>query len=271
MTQSLPILRPLPRRASEINAPHNDPSSPSTPTNELYDSSTLDNVTFDDEAPSRTRSILNLTSSTLYGIYSLGENGGTREGINTPWGIGSATPQSPQSSHRVSIDDKRPSVIGAYEKSQPQDVNTYCYSTNGGGVLPVALRTILLFGFGIAYGAIVTHLHDNQQLAPVKVEGIKNYSWPYLTFWGVTGVALGSLLPWIDKFWEESRDKFSNNDSRQAFRENPSSVGQLNEEERPSSQAESGMGADWNPVVRSIGAFVGIAFAIVCRLPMNCI
>ncbi|KAI9871101.1 MAG: hypothetical protein M1830_003310, partial [Pleopsidium flavum] len=34
------------------------------------------------------------------------------------------------------------------------------------------------------------------------------------------------------------------------------------EDERPSSRSGSGMGADWNPVVRSIGAFIGIAFAI---------
>lgn len=31
----------------------------------------------------------------------------------------------------------------------------------------------------------------------------------------------------------------------------------------PATDGETWLGADWNPVVRSIGAFIGIAFAIV--------
>ena len=263
MTQSLPLLRPLPQRTFEISAPSNEPSSPSSPLNDSYDPYSFDDTANGDEAPGRTRSILNLTSSTLYGIYSRGDIGGPREDINTPWGTGAATPQSPQtSSHRASLDDKRPPVIGAFEHPRNQNISAHHYSLGRGAILPVVLKTILLFGFGMAYGEIVTHLHDDQQLAPVKVEGIERYSWPYLLFWGVIGVALGSLLPWIDSFWEETLGEFAKSDSSETPKPNSRFANRLNEEERPF-QAESGMGADWNPVVRSIGAFVGIAFAIV--------
>ena len=264
MTQGLPILRPIPRRASQTNTPFNESSLPSTPLNEVNDPSSFDAISNGEEAPSRTRSILNLTSSTLYGIYSLGDNSGTREDINTPWGTGSVTPQSPQtSSNRASLDEKWPLVIGAEIKSRPQDSSVYGHSIDRGSALPTSLRTVLLFIFGVAYGAIVTHLHDEQHLAPVRVEGIKRYSWLYLLFWGVTGVAMGSLLPWIDKFWEQTLGDFPSRESGEFSKKGTRSVDQSNEGERPSSQAESGMGADWNPVVRSIGAFVGIAFAIV--------
>lgn len=38
------------------------------------------------------------------------------------------------------------------------------------------------------------------------------------------------------------------------------------DDDQPASRSGSGLAADWNPVVRSIGAFVGIAFAIVSSL-----
>lgn len=80
--------------------------------------------------------------------------------------------------------------------------------------------------------------------------------------WGGVGVLLGGLLPWIDVLWEEvlGRDvevfASKTQDSRTA---------DVSEDQgpRPASRSGSGLGADWNPVVRSIGAFIGIAFAIV--------
>lgn len=109
----------------------------------------------------------------------------------------------------------------------------------------------------MGYGVLVRHLHDDRQLAPFQVEGIikPRNDWRYLVFWGVAGVLLGSLMPWVDTLFEDAREE-----AVAAF--SVSGKGEEHEE-----GAESGIfGADWTPVVRSVGAFVGIAYAIVCPL-----
>jgi hypothetical protein len=117
----------------------------------------------------------------------------------------------------------------------------------------------LLFGMGMGYGVLVRHLHDDQQLAPFQVEGIIKPSndWRYLVFWGVAGVALGSLLPWADTLFSPA--------SKEAVEEygdkgtsSPKKIVEADEE----LDSNSVLGADWTPVVRSVGGFVGIAYAI---------
>lgn len=69
-------------------------------------------------------------------------------------------------------------------------------------------------------------------MSPVTIE-IDRYSLRYYVQWGLAGVALGSLLPWLDG-------------------------------ETEGDGSGSGKGKiEWDPAVRSIGAFVGIAYAIV--------
>ena len=110
----------------------------------------------------------------------------------------------------------------------------------------------------------MTHLHDNQRIAPVKVEGIGRYSWRYLAFWGVAGVILGKLLPWVDIFWEESlKDEPHTAEPVVSAEEKKLGDGKGDEDERSDSTLDGSLAADWNPAVRSIGAFIGIAFAIV--------
>ena len=117
----------------------------------------------------------------------------------------------------------------------------------------------------MAYGLIVAHLHNEQYLAPVKVEGIESNSWIYVISWGFAGVGLGSLLPWVDIIWED----MLGNDHHDHEQENVSTekrrkIGTIIEEEEvPSSRGDNGLGTDWNRIVRSIGAFIGVAFAIV--------
>jgi hypothetical protein len=133
-------------------------------------------------------------------------------------------------------------------------------------ILPLVLRAVLLFTFGIAYGVIITHLHDNQTLAPVKVENLDRHSWSYLVFWGISGVALGSLLPWFDVLWDDTVGAEEKGTFAKGLKGSPRTT--RNVDERPPSRSgnESGVGADWTPIVRSVGAFIGIAFAIASSL-----
>jgi hypothetical protein len=115
--------------------------------------------------------------------------------------------------------------------------------------LPLIGRVTALFGVGMLYGMLVSHLHDRQDIAPVKVEGIDRTAWPYYVFWGLAGVLLGEALPHLDAMWNGEEDEDIEEREEDARRRNTGS------------SRKQGMVA-WNDVVRSVGAFVGIAFAI---------
>ena len=262
MTDNLPLLRPLPQRAFQMTPASTEPSTPPTPSNN--EASLPSSIDFKFKGgsipPSRTRSILNLTSSTLFGIYAPTEHEGSRDELNTPWGTGAMTPANPPTPGLLGNDVDESPVVGAFQPAQVQHhVNARDL------VLPFILRTLLLFVLGMAYGVVVTHLHDNPHLVPVKVGGIDRHSWRYLIFWGLAGVVFGSLLPWLDILWDDisSSSIVSRQDrirtSKSQKRKHP------NEEEHEGSTLRPGssLGADWNPIVRSIGVFIGITFAIV--------
>ena len=116
----------------------------------------------------------------------------------------------------------------------------------------------MLFGMGMGYGLLVRHLHDDRQLAPFQVEGIikPRNDWGYLVFWGIAGVAFGSLLPWVDTLFQSDvgvEDEFVGGEGTGPDAEDQQEL-----------DSNGIFDADWTPVVRSVGAFVGIAFAIVC-------
>ncbi|KAK2834901.1 hypothetical protein FQN49_006802 [Arthroderma sp. PD_2] len=214
----------------------------------------------------RTRSDINLTSSTLLGIYSPTAFDGSREDRDipgaTPWGTGAQTPSLRESTiyekgngkenangngHSFSADQKR-QLYKLEQERQRQNQADARRKHRGfvrGYLLPTLQQSGLLFIFGVIYGVIIMHLHDSPQMAsllplhiPVRVEAI-NFGlvwWHYLVFWGVVGVALGNLLPWFDVIWEDVMGG------------------------KPVKKGVTGAG--WNPMVRSIGAFVGVAFAI---------
>ena len=169
----------------------------------------------------------------------------------------------------MEADDKKPPVIGAFEGPQlRKDPSRHQPHQNFIEIFFATLfRSILLFGAGMAYGMIVTHLHDDQGLAPVKVGGIRRDSWRYLLFWGLAGVGLGTLLPVVDILLADSVDvrQITKMEARNGKPSEADGMAGM-EHKRPRSSSESGMGAEWNPVVRSIGAFIGIAFAIVCPI-----
>ena len=261
MTDSNTILRPMPQRAWQITPASTDSSTSATPASELQDDSKQNAL-----PPSRTRSILNLTSSTLFGIYSPTDGDGVREDISqgtTPWGTGAMTPQTPASPARAFAEDKRAPVIGAFERPQARRAPSHHKPRLTSLIPRYTLRGIILFGFGMAYGVLITHLHEQQELTPIKLEIVNRHTWEYYILWGVAGLVLGSLLPWIDTLFGEVLEEEQGTASRDTLR--PQKV--EDESDAPSTSViDGGLGADWNPAVRSIGVFVGIAFAIVSVL-----
>ncbi|KAE9986090.1 hypothetical protein BLS_000023 [Venturia inaequalis] len=235
---SPPLLRPQPRRpftllpSTSSNTINTDPpSQPSTP----HLGGEVDEANDSQANLSRSRSIINLTSSTLFGIYS--PSSFTDASVPpTPWGTGAETPMRNESIDGLSNYNGGPRVseIEARLLGKPNGRTTSQAHRAPQSRVVLLLRTILrvvvLFGFGLAYGGLVAHLHDNRNVAPVRVEGLDRASWRYFLFWGVSGVGMGSLLPWID-----------------------------GGNQKPAAGINIGQ---WNEVVRSVGAFVGVAFAI---------
>lgn len=113
-----------------------------------------------------------------------------------------------------------------------------------GYYLPMAGRVAALAAIGVLYGLLITHLHDRQEIAPARVE-INRSSRSYLTWWALAGIALGEAMPWVDAFWA-----FETEDSENEKGRNPDGR-----------RMSKGLNS-WIEVVRSIGAFVGIAYAI---------
>ncbi|KAJ0118272.1 hypothetical protein J7T55_009055 [Diaporthe amygdali] len=258
------LFRPIPRRPFELGlmspTPPEDDSAPPSPTTNA-NQSFLDPRAFTNpgNSISRDASYSNLTSSTLAGIYSHNISGYPAsdtvygsEPPDTPWGTGAETPAT---AARGSVDESvykllkdRSSLLKRRRSSalSARSGHAFQQSSPTQTVLSLALRTAFLFVLGLGYGAILSRLSTEQQWASFPVEGIirHRYDSAYLACWGVFGVALGSLLPWFDGKWEQAFEK-PEDEAEEDFKE---------EEEEP--------GTDWALVVRGVGAFVGIVFAI---------
>ena len=222
------------------------PADPSIANSDLLNPYSQDGAT-NSSSVSRTGSVLNLTSSTLYGIYSPTAFDGLRD-ENSPWGTEVNTPAAehpPEPSQSAALK----SAIEPSPFALRRTRSRLSHGLFRGVILPQALSSALLFGFGIAYGVITVHLHDNHWITPVKLENIHYYdSWQYLGFWGLAGIALGNVLPWLDS-WQDS-------ELEQADRTKRAREDDENEDRTPS----------WVTVARSVGAFVGIAFAMVSSI-----
>jgi hypothetical protein len=207
--------------------------------------------------PAHNKSFLNLTSSTLFGIYDdVGSSAASM--AETPWGTGAETPAhtsmgyhaydsglgSPDAGISMKTRARKGTQGGKGEgKRKAQSPRR---SRQGAAKYAVTgAKLAALYLFGVIYGLIVSQLHDSRQLEAVHVNGLDRGSWTYLATWGFFGVALGSLLPYIDLAWGGRTTK------------------DRDEEEESDKDGTSPVSEQINDVVRSVAAFVGIAFAIV--------
>ena len=198
-----------------------------------------------------------MTSSTLFGIYDdVGSSAASM--AETPWGTGAETPAhtgmgyhawdsgmgSPDGGISMKQQARRGTQNGKVEgKRKTQSPRRARHGVMKHAVLVGKLAALFLFG--VIYGLIVSHLHDTRQLSAVHVEGMDRKNWIYLASWGFFGVALGSLLPYVDLAWSgHSSDDYT-------------------EEKDSEQEGESPISEQINDVVRSVAAFIGIAFAIV--------
>ncbi|PHH87954.1 hypothetical protein CDD83_8203 [Cordyceps sp. RAO-2017] len=260
-----PLVRPVPRRPFSINLmsvtpPDDELSEPidCAFTSPKPDARFLDAGLAPTEpaSPSRPPSVMNLTSPTLLGIYSQAASGPRDRSfadrddlVDTPWGTGAQTPIK-----RPGLDDATYELMR--DRSHPlrrpssyRPVDTACPPSTASTLLSLSFRAAVLFLLGIGYGVLVTRIHDEQQYFADLTEGIikPGANWKYLAFWGASGVVLGSLLPWVDKVWEDS---FGGDSAIAGADDDGAGDGSL------------GPGTDWALVMRAIGAFVGIIFAI---------
>ncbi|KAH8895076.1 hypothetical protein GQ53DRAFT_76593 [Thozetella sp. PMI_491] len=265
------IVRPIPRRPFNLNlvnaTPPEEESTPTTPSINANDLRFLDpryqgqsQLPLDDNSHSLSRaaSYMNLTSSTLFGIFSSSSLGrdrfDDRDEPATPWGTGSMTP-----AYRPGMDDatyelmrersrsqsaRRPSFVSDRGKQEPEQATPASAAS-------LSFRALLLFALGTGYGVLVSQLPSQQNLAALGVDTALDagFDWQYLAIWGVAGVLLGGLLPWFDRVWEDT------------FGRGERALAKGASEEKQGSPE-----TDWALVVRGIGAFVGIVFAIR-RLP----
>ncbi|KAI5816763.1 INSIG domain protein [Pyronema omphalodes] len=141
----------------------------------------------DPEPVPRSRSTVNLTTSTLFGIY------GTSLESQAPTRTNSSANLLDLSSPLSSLSQSKPTYSSPLSPSPEASALTKGPYLPGEGIWRVA------GGYG------------------------------YLGLWGAGGVIMGSLLPWIDE---------------------------------GSGIAVGNKKSDWTPVIRSVGAFVGVAYAI---------
>ncbi|KAK4176217.1 insulin-induced protein-domain-containing protein [Triangularia setosa] len=287
------ILRPIPRRPFRLaftspTPPEEDstpPSATQTPGITASDLAFLDIHNNPNQASrnlssiSRATSLLNLTGSTLLGIYSPSLTPGIKgDTVDTPSWENNNDTQTPgplQSPDPGDIDEQTLKLIKKRRDSSSHINNNHIRTSIRTSYFPsltptadllappdppsqaqiifsIALRASLLFALGLGYGILVTRLPRAQNNDSPSTE--ESLDWRYLIFWGASGVLLGCLLPWFDQFFIPAANKNGKLSPKQL----PSSPQQQQQNEREERQQE----ADYVLVIRSIGVFVGIVFAI---------
>lgn len=241
--------------------------------------------------PRQNKSFLNMNSSTLFGIYDdVGvSTHGAASVADTPWGTGAETPghtamgwnggsTTCETGPELSVNKRQQQPKSAAAARRPSAKDTAHRRrrstpprrprTRTARHAVLAAKLAALFTFGVLYGTIVSHLHDTRHLAAVHVRGVVDReSWFYMSAWGSAGVALGSLLPWVDLVWSRHSNHSSSTGGLQQGSSNATEEdnedGGGDDVVGRDKDAESPISEQINDVVRSVAAFVGVAFAIV--------
>ena len=265
-----PLLRPVPIRPFNIH-----PRSPTPPADEglshtPHSSSSLNldwlnskllnsRNRFRSESAasiSRAQSVMNLTSSTLMGIYepTTYDNDKYTPGneINTPWGTGAETPARVLSMDEpMSIEQNSRHYQARRRSSAHHPVPAPALSTTT-SLFYSSLRALLLSGLGVLYGIGVATVRGDRSLPAFRMINTSGYGWGYMAFWGASGLILGCLLPYVDSLWEGS-------------------IGGVDSGDVSETESDGGKNlrrkTDWALAVRGIGIFIGIAYAIVSISP----
>ncbi|CCU76534.1 INSIG domain-containing protein [Blumeria hordei DH14] len=209
------IIRPTPRRPNKLVPFRSTPQ---------YD------------VPTRSSSTINLTSSTLRGI---------------------CFPNNYEPEQDCSIFDKDSnSHVCARDTTFhiPNERNCSPGLVKTTRSVSVGLRILFLFGIGVGYGLIIQHIHNETHSKPLQAGCLiqSGTNWKYLTFWGISSLGLGSLLPLVDRVFFENGSAPLKTIHGQDFKQN----------EYTKNETKSVLDQGWTPIVRSIGTFFGIAFAI---------
>lgn len=286
-----PLLRPIPRRPfvfdlkcstppQSLTPPQDDESDSEEQRREeeiqlarfrrdLINSGLLGSRPSPPDSPpalTQSQSTANLNSSTLAGIYDCEDQDGVFNGVqdgeelHTPWGTGAETPVKRRESisqatyqlmrDRSNLPRRRMSYKPAEATPVKQPV------TPAGAAVSLASRAAVLFVLGAGYGVLVTHLHQESQLLQLTEASssiMPRYNGSYLALWGfgLTGVALGALQPWFDGLWD---GLFGPEDEQTVVEP---------EEALSDTTKATASETDWALVMRAVGVFVGVAFAVV--------
>ncbi|KAI0393659.1 hypothetical protein F5Y17DRAFT_299184 [Xylariaceae sp. FL0594] len=269
---SPPLLRPVPVRPQKVNlaAQEATPSSadkaflPHTP--DLNSSVKMEwlnlrlldrrNLTRSDDSNnsiSRAQSVKDLTAPALLGIYNSAHVDSDRldastNALGTPWGAGAETPaiETMNSGKALRAMDRQSGFIPRRRSS----VTTPAHASPSpfrSTVFYGGLRALLLSTLGIVYGIGVASVRSSQSTADNRILRLSALEWEYLAFWGAAGLILGSLLPWFDGYCEKTPEQTSDG--------HPGDVDNL-------ADKDTQRYTDWSLVVRGIGIFIGIAYAI---------
>ncbi|KAL6903069.1 insulin-induced domain-containing protein [Trichoderma evansii] len=216
-------------------------------------------------ALTQSQSTANLNTSTLAGIYDCEDQddvfNGVQDGeeLHTPWGTGAETPVKRRKESisqatyelmrdRSNLPRRRAMSYKPAEATLKQSV------TPAGGAVSLASRAMVLFVLGAGYGVLVTHLHQESRLLQLTEASsiIPQYNGSYLALWGfgLAGVALGALQPWFDGLW----DGLFGSEDEQTVAESEAPL--------PNAAKETASETDWALVMRAVGVFVGVAFAV---------
>ncbi|KAL7962661.1 insulin-induced protein domain-containing protein [Trichoderma compactum] len=211
----------------------------------------------------QSRSTADLNTSTLAGIYDCSDQdevfngaGDDDEELHNPWGTGAGSPVKRRDSlsratYELMRHRSRRQSHASTETNRPKQP-----ATPGSRALWLASRALVLFVLGAGYGVLVTHLHQEQGLLRLSDAGSRmpRYNGSYTAMWGfaLAGVGMGALQPWVDGEW----DGLFGCDSGETEVDSVESTYGDDDERQPLPET------DWALVMRAIGVFVGVAFAV---------